>query len=247
MKNRVITGLVLFAIFLVIAAINIFWLNFVVFAIILVASFLESLKLFKIENKSLVIIALAFFAILPFLNGINDIFKVVLLNLIVVASVLAYMKSENINYISPFIYPTVPIFMMFALYQNYGMACLFWLIFIIIASDSGAYFTGKFIGKHSFSNSSPNKTIEGVIGGIIIGSALGTIFGSIFVDIEFSIVLISSILVSILGVFGDLFESYLKRRVNIKDSGTILGEQGGILDRIDGYLFGVVAMFLVIA
>ncbi|OCR97279.1 phosphatidate cytidylyltransferase [Campylobacter fetus subsp. testudinum] len=247
MKNRIITGLVLFAVFLVVALLDIFWLNFLIFGLILAVAFLESLKLFKIEYKSLVFIVLAFFSILPFLTGINDIFKVILLNLIAVASVLAYTKSENLKFILPFLYPSVPIFMMFALYQNYGIACLFWLIFTIVISDSGAYFTGKAFGKHRFSASSPNKTIEGVIGGVILGSVLGAIFAFVFVDVEYNIAIFCSVLVSVLGVFGDLFESYLKRRVDLKDSGTVLGEHGGVLDRIDGYLFGVVAMFLVLA
>lgn len=247
MKNRIITGVSLFVVFLVIALADIFWLNFLIFGGILAISFLESLKLFKIEQKSLVFIALAFFAILPFLGGINDIFKVILLNLIVMASVLAYTKSDNINFLLPFLYPTVPVFMMFALYQNYGMACLFWLIFTVILSDSGAYFCGKAFGKHSFSASSPNKTLEGVLGGFVLGSVLGSVFALIFIDIDFIMAVFCSVLVGLLGVFGDLFESYLKRRADVKDSGTLLGEQGGLLDRMDGYLFGVVAMFLVLA
>ena len=52
---------------------------------------------------------------------------------------------------------------------------------------------------------------------------------------------------SVFGVFGDLFESYLKRLANVKDSGEILPGHGGILDRIDGYLFGAIAMLLVYA
>jgi phosphatidate cytidylyltransferase len=52
--------------------------------------------------------------------------------------------------------------------------------------------------------------------------------------------------VVIFGIFGDLFESYLKRLAGVKDSGVILGEQGGLLDRMDGYLFGVLAMYMVL-
>ncbi|KAB0612382.1 phosphatidate cytidylyltransferase [Campylobacter hyointestinalis] len=247
MKNRIIVGLLLFVIFLGIALLDIFWLNFLIFGIILATAFLESLKLYKIEQKNLVFIALVFYSILPFLQGINDIFKVILLNLIIISSVLAYTKSDNMKLILPFLYPTVPIFMMFALYQNYGIECLFWLVFTIIISDTAAYFVGKYLGRHQFSASSPNKTIEGVIGGVVFGSVFGTAFAFIFVDVSYFMAASCSILLTIFGVFGDLFESYLKRRVDIKDSGALLGAHGGILDRMDGYLFGVVAMFLVLA
>lgn len=247
MLNRIITGVSLFVAFLLVAYLDNIWLNFALFVALVAVAFLESLKLYGIENKLLVVIPLAFFTLLPFLDGLNDVFKVISLNLIVVASVLAFVKSDDIKIILPFIYPIAPIFLMFALYRNFGMSCLFWLIFSVVASDSGAYFVGKFLGKHKFSNSSPNKTIEGVAGGFILGSILGSIFAFIFVDIDAILIVLCSILISLFGVFGDLFESYLKRRVDLKDTSNILGEQGGILDRIDGYLFGAVAMFLVLA
>ena len=246
MKKRIITGLALFVAFLVLAVLDIFWLNFLIFAAILVVAVLESLNLYGIKERSLVIIALIFFSIIPFVSGIQDIFKIIILNLVVVASVLAYIKSDNLKFILPFIYPVASIFMLFGIYQSYGISALFWLIFSVIASDSGAYFVGKFFGKRSFSPSSPNKTLEGVIGGLIIGIAFGVISGLFLMDMAFVIMVLCSLSVVIFSIFGDLFESYLKRLAGVKDSGVILGEQGGILDRMDGYLFGVLAMYMVL-
>ena len=137
-------------------------------------------------------------------------------------------------------------FILFAIYQSYGIAALFWLIFSVVASDSGAYFIGKFFGKRNFSASSPNKTLEGVVGGFVIGSVFGVAAGLFLMDIDFLIVILCSVSVVIFGIFGDLFESYLKRLAGVKDSGVILGEQGGLLDRMDGYLFGVLAMYMVL-
>ncbi len=247
MLKRIIIGVCLFAALILVAWLDIFWLNFAIFAAIVALAVHESLKLWGADFEPLVLIAVAFFTLTPFGEGINDVFKVILLNLATVAAALAYTKSENLNYLLPFIYPAAPIFMMFALYQEFGMSCLVWLIFTVVACDSGAYFVGKMIGKHPFSASSPNKTFEGVVGGLVLGAVLGTCFGWIFVDMSSGMVALTAILVAIFGVFGDLFESYLKRRAGVKDTSHLLGEHGGVLDRIDGYLFGVIAMFLALA
>ena len=119
------------------------------------------------------------------------------------------------------------------------------MIFIVIASDSGAYFVGKAFGRIEFSKSSPNKTLEGVIGGFVFALIVSFIYAKIFTNLEWKEILATTIVVSVFGVFGDLFESYLKRRANVKDSGTIFPGHGGVLDRIDGYMFGAIAMFLI--
>ena len=72
------------------------------------------------------------------------------------------------------------------------------------------------------------------------------ISGLFLMDMIFVIMVLCSLSVVIFSIFGDLFESYLKRLAGVKDSGVILGEQGGILDRMDGYLFGVLAMYMVL-
>ena len=147
----------------------------------------------------------------------------------------------------PFIYPVVPIFIMFSLYSDLGIAMFVWMILIVICSDSGAYFVGKAIGKIHFSPSSPNKTLEGVIGGFIFAIIISFLYAKIFTNADFKEIVYTTLVVSVFGVFGDLFESYLKRLANVKDSGEILPGHGGILDRIDGYLFGAIAMLLVYA
>lgn len=247
MKERIIIGVLLFIGFAAVAYFDIFWLNVAIFNVILILAFIESSKLYKISFNLNMLVAVAFFWLLVFMSDFNSIFKISMLMLIVIASILAFMKHEELKIILPFIYPTIPIFFLFGLYANYGMIYLFWLIFINVACDTFGYFAGKFFGKHKFCLSSPNKTLEGIIAGFLAGIVFGCIYGLIFTNIVFEIVLSASILVSLFGIFGDLFESYLKRLCDIKDTGKLLGEQGGILDRIDAYLFGVIAMILVIA
>jgi len=110
--------------------------------------------------------------------------------------------------------------------------------FLIVASDIGSYFIGKKFGKKSLSPISPSKTIEGLIGGITCSILLG-IFFAFLLDWgnPFLIGILYGILVSLMALVGDLIESMMKRDAKIKDSGTFLPGHGGILDRIDSYIF----------
>ena len=122
------------------------------------------------------------------------------------------------------------------------MDTLLWLLVVVSGTDIGAYFVGKSIGKTSFCKTSPNKTLEGVAGGIVTAAILGLLFSPD--NIGFFISFIISLFVASASVFGDLFESYLKREANVKDSGDILPGHGGILDRTDGFLFGAIILYL---
>ena len=121
---------------------------------------------------------------------------------------------------------------------------LLWLLIIVASTDIGAYFIGKGFGKTKFSETSPNKTIEGVIGGVSFAVVLGTVFAINEVNVIAAIAI--SAIVSFASVFGDLFESYLKREAGVKDSGSILPGHGGVLDRVDGYLFGAIVMLVLL-
>lgn len=115
---------------------------------------------------------------------------------------------------------------------------LLFLMFIVWATDSGAYMVGRKLGRHKVTPISPNKTWEGCIGGSIIGVVIASAF-AIAMHVgyanAFSMIIITIIL-SVVGQFGDLVESALKRYYGVKDSGKILPGHGGILDRFDSML-----------
>ena len=127
-----------------------------------------------------------------------------------------------------------------------------WLIVgtaITAGSDTGAYFIGKAIGKRKLCpNISPNKTIEGAMGGIFAGIAAGLGFALLFLpSINWFLVAGFSVLLSLVGVAGDLTESIIKRGTGTKDSGNCLAGHGGILDRVDSLLFvGPVLYYLLV-
>ncbi|EHI53363.1 phosphatidate cytidylyltransferase [Aeromonas salmonicida subsp. salmonicida 01-B526] len=117
-----------------------------------------------------------------------------------------------------------------------GAWILLFVMGLVWAADSGAYFFGKAFGKHKLAPAvSPGKTIEGMCGGLFTASllAVGVTWFMGFVPAKMAIVLFCSLLAVLASVLGDLTESMFKREAGIKDSGTLLPGHGGILDRID--------------
>ena len=109
---------------------------------------------------------------------------------------------------------------------------------LIVSSDIGSFFIGKKYGKKSLSSISPGKTIEGLLGGICCSILTGTLFTFLFNwSNPILIGILFGILVSLMGLVGDLIESMMKRDAKIKDSGNLLPGHGGMLDRIDSYIF----------
>ncbi|MFZ6010831.1 MAG: phosphatidate cytidylyltransferase [Bacteroidota bacterium] len=126
---------------------------------------------------------------------------------------------------------------------NYKFQIIFGCLFILWASDTGAYFAGTFFGRRKlFERISPKKSWEGFFGGallaMIFAVALPSFFASIGQPSHISLLgwIIIGVIIIVGGTFGDLVESLLKRSIEIKDSGNTLPGHGGFLDRFDGLL-----------
>jgi phosphatidate cytidylyltransferase len=128
-----------------------------------------------------------------------------------------------------------------------GMELVFWLVLVVVATDVMAYLTGRTLGGPKLApRISPGKTWSGLAGGVagamLVGAAAsalvgwsglqGAVFGGILALVAQS---------------GDLFESSIKRRAGVKDSGHLIPGHGGLLDRFDGYLFAVPALAMLVA
>ncbi|MBO1529915.1 phosphatidate cytidylyltransferase [Psychrobacter sp. F1192] len=134
---------------------------------------------------------------------------------------------------------TASITAMFYLWQ----LSAWWLMYVFLlvwCADSGAYFVGRKLGRRKMApNVSPNKSMEGLAGGLITGLLVVVVISVFKLQLTGSALLAFvalSALTILASVLGDLFESMLKRRAGVKDSGTILPGHGGILDRIDSLL-----------
>ena len=126
-----------------------------------------------------------------------------------------------------------------------GIAWTFCLLLLVVAGDTGAFYTGSFLGRHKLCPSvSPGKTIEGAVGGISAVLAVGLVFKFFFLpDLPWISFIIFLICIGIIAPVGDLFESMLKREGGVKDSGAWLPGHGGILDRIDALLFAALPAY----
>lgn len=127
-----------------------------------------------------------------------------------------------------------------------GLAWVFLMMVITWLGDSGAYFAGRFFGKHKlYEKISPKKTWEGAIGGALTSVAGAFVVRAVALpDLSVLDCILLGVVVDGFGVVGDLTESMLKRSFGVKDSGWIMPGHGGILDRIDALLFTAPVLYL---
>lgn len=133
-----------------------------------------------------------------------------------------------------------------------GMRWTLVAMLTIWAADMGAYGVGSFLvgrvlGRHALSpRLSPKKTVEGYVGGIVAGTAVA-VGAALLLDVSWPLAAVCGLAISVLGLFGDLSISLLKREAGIKDSGTLFASHGGALDRLDSFIWaGAIAYYLVI-
>jgi len=238
-QERWLTGIGLLALAGFIGWIDSFFVMWVFLGTMYIFAFYEAMKLFKLTSSGAYVWAVLLWLIAYFYPNPDDLFFLIA---IIFAASLAYFHNFDRRLILPFLYPVSGILFFLVLYADYGIEAMFWLLVTVALTDVGAFFTGKAIGKTKFSDTSPNKTLEGVVGGIVIATLVGTYVGLHIAP--FWTALIVTFVTSLASIFGDLFESYLKREAGVKDSGDILPGHGGILDRIDGYLFGAPMMII---
>ena len=122
---------------------------------------------------------------------------------------------------------------------NRGIVWTGFLLAVVFAGDTGAYYVGKAMGRHKLSpHISPGKTVEGAAGGLAASLLVGGLFKGYWLpEVPWGLSVGLVVFMGVVGQVGDLVESMLKRSVVVKDSGRVLPGHGGLLDRIDALLF----------
>ncbi len=202
-----------------------------------VTSFVLSLIVFLMINADIFLIYfLIVFGVLSIIEFFQISKKIFLNHLL-----RYFLNFTFLIYIFLFCY----LFLIFVSYLHLKII-LFTLLFGCFASDIGGYVFGKTFKGPKLSKISPNKTLSGAAGSIIFTCLVVSALIYFFTDNFSFLILLVSAFTSISCQLGDLFFSYLKRNANIKDTGKIFPGHGGVLDRIDGVLFGLPAGFILL-
>lgn len=183
-----------------------------------------------------------------------DLSEILALSLIVIAVVTLFRFSKELYYdngklIFTVIYTAIPFgfalgLPSFSTHDNTFTLEVFFLFILIWSSDTFAYLTGKFFGKHKMAPKiSPKKTWEGFAGGVLLTLVLGFFIEKFHPDLRGNWIVVG-FLVSVFAPLGDLVESQLKRTFAVKDSGNIIPGHGGILDRLDSFIICVPVVYL---
>ena len=138
-------------------------------------------------------------------------------------------------YMSGFFYAVFPAIALLWVRERdaHGLELLVWIFLVTWSTDIGAYFVGRSFGKRKLAPSiSPGKTVEGLCGGIAVATLIGGAW-ALAMGLGHPLLALAPVL-AIAAQAGDLFESSMKRRAGVKDSGSWLPGHGGVLDRLDG-------------
>jgi phosphatidate cytidylyltransferase len=182
---------------------------------------------------------------MPYLLG--TVLFIAALLLMVLATEWPLLALNNIYMwiLTPF-YPILPCIALIALNQEAASRPLLALAIILASThDTGSYIVGNLCGCHLIAPAiSPLKTWEGFFGGCVSTMlVLMAILSYWDVAMPWYIFVLLSLCISLLAFYGDLFESWLKRKAHVKDSGNLLPGHGGVLDRIDSILFVATFMY----
>lgn len=238
--SRYYTGAILIIIVALVIILNIKFIVWLAIGICYILAFMEAMKLYNIEENGYLYTGVGFVWLISYF--IQNPVYVSMLMLVIFASYYAYTQTTKSKEYLLFIYPTIPFLCFFSIYKNFGVMMIVWLIVVVALADICAYFGGRAFGKSPLCPVSPKKTLEGALIGLVVATLIGTVIGQSGYFNSFFI----SLFVAIASIFGDLYESLLKRAANVKDSGNILPGHGGMLDRVDGLLFGSVVMLFLL-
>ncbi len=271
MKQRIITaliGLALFSVCLMFFESIVF--NFVIGAVAVIG-ILELLSAAKITKfKPICILCSILVGITPFLSTPETVEyrMAIYLMFVFVAFMMLLANHDQLRFadLAFALFSSLLLGLVFSVFiyirdMNLAKSIKFFYILLIFGgawlSDSAAYFAGKFFGKHKLAPEiSPKKTVEGAIGGV-----LGCVLGFVILGIAFDAIAVSNgmifkvnyfvlvpvaLVLSVVGMLGDLTFSVIKRQYGIKDYGNLLPGHGGVLDRFDSVTFTAPALYIII-
>ena len=273
LKKRILSSLILLAVFLL----TFFLKSPILFLLVILSTGLivlsELSKLLKLSNLSLsfywivsILPIIFFYSILfgiNFSSEVNQVFLTSILQnfalimsiigslfwLIIVPIDILYKKiSTNLKFKILYGYLMVaPLIVVASFIFITNKFFILIMFFMISFSDVGAYFFGKAFGKNKLARTiSPGKTIEGAVGGLLSNLIFIFILSELY-KIDLILLTCFATLVTVLSIYGDIYQSFLKRQIKVKDSGSIIPGHGGFFDRLDGFCSTIPIAYLLIS
>lgn len=253
MKTRVISAIVLLPllIFVLVKGGHYLAIFTLLCAFIAVNEFCNALKEYSSKYTKFLLYIMTFFQMSIIYHNKPELTTAIMFILLFLQGAMVVFEKikpfEAGLSIFTFGYVSVSMSYIYLLSKEYSK--FFWYIFIIsMVTDTFAYFSGYFFGKHKLSpNLSPKKTVEGAIGGIIFCTIACFLYANIYHEEIIYIIIPFAIVGSIVSQIGDIFASAFKRQMNIKDYGYIIPGHGGILDRADSIIFTASYVYIVVS
>ncbi len=263
MKSRLITAAFGLPLVVVLFVLGEFfhWIMYCIISLLSTLMVHELLSAKKLHNNLKILIPCVLFAVLQPILVSSDIGFFPLYIYLLLMFFIMILDSQRLSYADisfaslGTIIVTCGLSTILILPHSYASYFTFFFIFTIGIpwfSDSGAYFSGVFLGRHKLCPKiSPNKTVEGFIGGILAGTIssliIAFVFSLIFTELRFNylLVILVGLIISIVSVLGDLSFSLVKRSCNIKDYGSIFPGHGGFLDRFDSVIFSAPMVYFI--
>lgn len=273
MKQRIISALVGVALLILLLAVRGTFIFNIAVALISALAVMEIFHCARVKKIGLYVLSVAFTVLVQLVGTIPDFVPMIAFAILYCLLVLGYMlcNHKTLRYEQVCLAMATTFFVAFSFNSLLQLNCidkiypdtyikwdgLFYLLMVLIcawATDTGAYFTGVFFGKHKLAPSiSPKKTIEGAVGGVITCLLVNLLSMFIFnrfifqaQHISLVFVVIASIVLSLIGMLGDLSASLIKRNYNVKDFGHIMPGHGGVMDRFDSISFVAPALYALI-
>ena len=230
---RTTTGLVLIVVALgcIVYGRTPFWLLLSVAALTMLA---EWASMIRVERWRMWTAFVGLALVLPFEQPHFDVPDLVPLLALLLFSGVVALVTRRAALAAGMLYAGLPTIALFYVSRQFdGVGIVLWAMSIVWATDIGAYFAGRAIGGAKLAPAiSPNKTWAGLIGGVIAAEIVGFLLARIL-DVPLRLAFVAGLL-AIAAQVGDLYESAMKRRANVKDSGRLLPGHGGVMDRLDG-------------
>lgn len=254
MKQRVMSAIVTFVIFIPIFIIGGFAFNLAFYVLTLLAlrEFMKVREKEKMYPDFIRLISYLVISLMYFQNTLNNDLNFAVDYRLVSGIFLTFLlpvvlyHDEKVYNVKDAFYLLGGVFFLgcsmslFYMYRNMSLGLIIFLFLITIITDSYAYFIGKLIGKNKLLKQiSPNKTWEGTIGGSLISTFICTVYYITVIDsnISLGVIVLIILFLSLIGQFGDLLFSAIKRIYKVKDFSNIMPGHGGVLDRLDSIIF----------